>query len=324
MLGGQQKRFTKNIQVTATFDDVSGLKVGNNVWFSGVKIGTVRTLRFIGNSQVEVGMNIEEKSAHFIRKDAKATISSEGFIGNKLVMLVGGTTRFPTIEDGDRLQTEAALSADQIMETLQENNQNLLKVTTDFTSLMNRIKQGKGTIGAILMDSVMANNVRATVANLQRTSTNAAQVSGSLNQYAAKLNTRGTLANDLVTDTAIMARLRTSANQIQQATSTAVTMANNLEQTTEKVNRKIDNPNSPLGVLLTDESTARSLKGTIRNMESSTQKLDENMEALQHNFLFRGFFRKRAKEQEQQEKNRTRPATQTAVQQTVDTMGVQK
>jgi phospholipid/cholesterol/gamma-HCH transport system substrate-binding protein len=47
ILGGQQKRFVRTIRVNAVFDNVAGLKVGNNVWFSGVKIGTVKAMNFL-------------------------------------------------------------------------------------------------------------------------------------------------------------------------------------------------------------------------------------------------------------------------------------
>lgn len=48
-LGAQQKAFVKSISVTSVFDDVGGLQTGNNVWFSGVKIGTVKRSIFMGN-----------------------------------------------------------------------------------------------------------------------------------------------------------------------------------------------------------------------------------------------------------------------------------
>jgi phospholipid/cholesterol/gamma-HCH transport system substrate-binding protein len=37
------------------------------------------------------------------------------------------------------------------------------------------------------------------------------------------------------------------------------------------------------------------------NLETSSQKLDENMEALQHNFLLKGFFKKKAKREAKQQ-----------------------
>ena len=79
-LGGQKKTFEKKVAVKAVFSDVGGLQEGNNVWFSGVKIGTIKKMNFTPNSQVEVIMSIESKAQQYIKKDAKAKISSEGFI----------------------------------------------------------------------------------------------------------------------------------------------------------------------------------------------------------------------------------------------------
>jgi len=37
VLGTQQNKFSKSLKIHTYFHDVKGLKVGNNVWFSGVK-----------------------------------------------------------------------------------------------------------------------------------------------------------------------------------------------------------------------------------------------------------------------------------------------
>ena len=65
----------------------------------------------------------------------------------------------------------------------------------------------------------------------------------------------------------------------------------NLKATSEKLNNK----DNVAGVLLNDPQAAASVKGTLSNLQTSSQKLDEDLEALQHNFLLRGFFRKKAK-----------------------------
>ena len=39
------------------------------------------------------------------------------------------------------------------------------------------------------------------------------------------------------------------------------------------------------------------IKITLQNLQSGTKKLDEDLEALQHNFLLRGFFRKKARDE---------------------------
>lgn len=293
VLGGQQKRFTKSIKIMAVFKDVAGLKTGNNVWFSGVKIGTVRRVSFFGSSQVEVDMNIEQSAQEYIRKDASATISSDGLIGNKIVVIMGGTTSQPEVEEGDRIKTVAALSSDQILETLQENNQNLLRVTNDFKALVGNIRRGKGTVGAVLTDQQVAENFKAAMQNLERASENTATVTRSVTQFAAKLNTKGSLANELVTDTTVFRRLSRSAARLEGVAGTADQTVANLNRASEKLN----NTNSPLGILLTDQETATNLRTTLRNLSQGTVLLNEDLKAAQNNILLRGFFKKRAKDE---------------------------
>jgi phospholipid/cholesterol/gamma-HCH transport system substrate-binding protein len=124
-IGNLHSTFVKKIHVTAIFEDVNGLQAGNNVWFSGVKIGTVNKLSFYGKSQVRVIIKIDEKSQQYVRKDAKVKISTDGLIGNKIVVIYGGTSLASPVEDGDTLGIEASVSSEEMMTTLQENNRNL-------------------------------------------------------------------------------------------------------------------------------------------------------------------------------------------------------
>ena len=89
-LGGQQKTLSKGIKINAIFDDVQGLKAGNNVWFSGVKVGTINKVTFVGPAQVEVSMNIVQETQQYIHRNATARISSDGLIGNKIIVLDKG------------------------------------------------------------------------------------------------------------------------------------------------------------------------------------------------------------------------------------------
>lgn len=90
VLGTQQNKFSKNLVITTFFKDVKGLKVGNNVWFSGVKVGIIKEITFQSIDDVKVVMHIEEKSSEFIREDVNAKLGSDGLIGNAIVSLVGG------------------------------------------------------------------------------------------------------------------------------------------------------------------------------------------------------------------------------------------
>ena len=311
VLGGQESKFVKHIRLTTVFNDVSGLQIGNNVWFSGVKIGTVRAINFVGASQVEVSMNIEKEAQKYLRKNSLATLGSDGLIGNRLVVLSGGSAPEANVETGDRLQSRSSLSSEAIMETLQENNKNLLKVTSDVKVIVEKIVKGEGVAGAILTDPVLANKFQNVVTDLQSASSRAAKVSNSLADFSAKLNNKGSLANELVTDTAVFKSLKSSMARLNQASAAATETVNNVRQTTERLEAKLNAKNTPAGMLLNDEETATRLKNTLRNLEGSSVKLEEDLEAVQHNFLLRGYFKKKAKNSAKQKEEAQK---QTSVQ----------
>ncbi len=291
VLGGQQKSFVKSLRVNAVFNDIGGLKAGNNVWFSGVKIGTVKTIKFYGKSQVEVSMSIEQSAQQYIRKDASAKLSSDGLIGNKLIVIFGGNPKTAEIEDGDILQVQKDLSTDDIMKTLQENNENLIGITTNFKKLSTDIVQGKGTAGALLADSTLANGFRAIVLNLQKTTRTSAQLAGQLGVFASKLNTKGGLADKVMTDTVVFSKLQATADQLQKTAGNASVITDNLT----KASNKLNSTDNAMGLLLNDAKTANQVKTTMDNLQQSSQKLNDDLEAVQHNFLLRGFFKKKEK-----------------------------
>lgn len=288
MVGNLHDTFKSKMKIVSLFDDVNGLKKGNNVWFSGVKIGTVSNLRFYGKSQVEVSMNIETKTQQYIRKDAKVKISSDGFIGNKILIIYGGTSQSGEVQEGDTLSVEKTFSSDDMINTLQENNKNFLAITNDFKTISKKLAAGEGTIGKLLNDNAVYNNIDAATASLQLASAKAQLLIGSLAEFSTGLNKKGTLANELTTDTTVFKSVKISVMQLQQIADTAKIFITNLKIAG-------NNPNTTLGVLLHDEATGSRIKETIKNLESSSQKLDEDLEAAKHNILLRGYFKKKAK-----------------------------
>ncbi len=288
MVGNLHNTFKRKMPIVALFEDVGGLQLGNNVWFSGVKIGTVTNLKFYGNSQVEVGMKIETKAQQYIRKDAKIKLSTDGLIGNKILVIYGGSAKSDEVQEGDTLEVEKTFSSDDMINTLQENNKNLLAITTDFKTISKKIVGGEGTVGKLLGDNSVYDNINAATASLQNASAKAQQMMNSLSAFSEGLNTKGTLANELSTDTVVFNSLKASVLQLQQMADTANVFITNL-------NAAGSNSKTTVGVLLHDEEAGTHLKETLKNLETSSKKLDEDLEAAQHNFLLRGFFKSRDK-----------------------------
>ncbi|QBR12608.1 MlaD family protein [Sphingobacterium sp. CZ-2] len=293
VLGTQQNKFSKNLTVTTYFKDVKGLKVGNNVWFSGVKVGIIKEISFESVENVKVVLNVEEKSSQFIRKDVIATLSSDGLIGNAIISLVGGSEAFPQIEDNDVIKSGVSGGMDAMLATLQVNNENLLEITKNFALLSKQILDGKGTVGALMTDDEIANNLKKTVVSLNGTMTTANAAVNNLLTLSQKLNNNEGLIHDLTTDKEVFASLRQSAAQLQGVTQTASALMANLNETTARLNDK----DNAIGVLTNDPEAANEIKQILRNLNMGSAKLDENMEALQSNFLLRGFFKKKAKEE---------------------------
>ena len=301
-LGSQHKTFERSITVKTFFENVNGLQKGNNVWFSGVKVGTIRRVNLKENGQVEVEMNIEEVSVKFIPKDVKAKLSSDGLIGNKIIEIYGGTPKGAKIEEGDIVGSDKLLSTDAMMKTLSKNNDNILAITNDFKLISSRIAAGKGSIGKLLTDETMVDQLNATTNILKRASENLEKLSANVSAYTAKLNNKGSLANDLVTDTVIFTKLRATVSQLQNVADSSQTVIANLKTTGNIINTGLNNKSTPAGMLLNDEQSANKIKTTLQNLQSASKKLDEDLEALQHNFLLRGFFKKKAKQDKENSK----------------------
>jgi phospholipid/cholesterol/gamma-HCH transport system substrate-binding protein len=290
-LGSQSKSFSKSVNIRAVFDDVAGLKKGNSVWFSGVKVGSISDIKFVGAGQVDVDMKIDEASQPYIHRNAGVHIGSDGLIGNKIIVIDGGTPQAPVIQEGDVLQSEKMTSTDDIMKTLQQNNQNLLSITGDFKLLSRKILQGKGTVGTLMADSLMAIQLRNAMRNLEAATGSAARMAVQLDKFSRTVNTKGGLADKLFTDTTTFNKLTATAEQFQQSAKNAATVTDNLIKATNKFN---SNDNT-IGILLNDPTAARQVRSTLDNLQQSSVKLNDNMLALQSNFFLKGFFKKREK-----------------------------
>ncbi len=288
LIGDLHKTFEQKVEVVSIFNDVAGLQKGNNVWLSGVKVGTISSITFNGKSKVKVNILIDTEVRQYVPSNSKVKISSDGFIGNKILVIFGGTDDVACVKDGDTLEVEEAHSSEEMINTLRKSNDNILAITNDFRILSKRLVDGEGTAGKFFSDNSVYANINASTASLQKVLNEAQVVMSSLKAISSNLNKEGTLVNELTTDTVMFASIKNSVMQLQQVSSAATELTKNL-------NQKINDSNSSMGILLNDKESGTNLKETIKNLNSSTKKLDEDLEALQHNMFFKKYFKKKAK-----------------------------
>lgn len=292
MVGNLHDTFKRKITVLTYFEDVNGLQAGNNIWFSGLKVGTVKDIHFHSRAQVEVTMRIDVKAQEFIHKDAKVKLSTDGLIGNKILVIYGGSGAFEQIQEGDTLGVEKAVSQEEVLKILQESNKNLLSITTDFKSISKKAASGEGTIGKLLNDNSLYDNANLAIRSIQQMTVKGQQMLNNLNTYSAQLNKEGTLANDLVTDTVVFNSIRQFTERLKQIADTTSVLVTQLKTISNDTTTSI-------GVLLHDKEEGARLKETLKNLESSSKKLDEDLEAAQYSWPLKKGIKKMEKDGKQ-------------------------
>jgi phospholipid/cholesterol/gamma-HCH transport system substrate-binding protein len=167
-VGERQQLFTNTFHINAVFSDIRGLEVGDNVRFSGINVGIISGINQVTDSTVNVDMLIEEHTRKFMKKNVIAEITSDGLMGNKIVSIVPGTPGKKELDDDDTIETTQPVSMEDILLKLKITTDNAANISSDLSAMMLNIREGKGTIGKLVMDSILAQNVAQALVNIKQ------------------------------------------------------------------------------------------------------------------------------------------------------------
>jgi phospholipid/cholesterol/gamma-HCH transport system substrate-binding protein len=170
IIGKQKNLFNPVFKINSTFYNVSGLQVGNNVRFSGINVGTVNNITIINDSTVSVEMLIRKNVRQFIKADCEVAIGSEGLIGDRLLIITQGSTEAPLVNEGQQLVSKEPVEMDAIMSSIQITADNAAIISGQVAEIMIQINSGNGTLGRLIKDSTIAENLNQTVNNLKKSS----------------------------------------------------------------------------------------------------------------------------------------------------------
>jgi phospholipid/cholesterol/gamma-HCH transport system substrate-binding protein len=168
LLGRQNNLFNPVFKLSCMFKNVSGLQVGNNVRFSGINVGTVDNIIIVNDSTVQVDMLIKTSVKPFIKEDSKVIITSEGLIGDRLLSITQGSPDAPSVHEGQQLDTNEPIETNTIMTGLQVTIENTEVITGELAEIMYKINNGRGTLGRLIQDSTLADNLTQTIVNLKK------------------------------------------------------------------------------------------------------------------------------------------------------------
>jgi phospholipid/cholesterol/gamma-HCH transport system substrate-binding protein len=274
IIGKQQNLFNPVFRVTTNFFNVSGVQVGNNVRFSGISVGTVDNIRIINDSTVQVDLLIRKDVQQFIKADSQASIGSEGIIGDRIIIITQGSNSSPIAEDGQHISSKEPIETDDIMKSLQTTAGHAEVITLQLAEVMLNINSGKGMLGRLIQDSTIAENINETIENFKKSS-------------------EGLDETIEITKENVFAFMES----LQKTAAKTEVASNELGE----IMTKINNGEGAIGLLLKDTVMVNNIDETIINLKESSIGLNENMEALKHNFLFRGYYRRQAKEEAKEE-----------------------
>lgn len=290
-VGNKQNLFGNTSNLKAVFGNVSGLQVGNNVRYAGMDIGTVKSIEMVNDTTINVSMAIEDKMLTHIKKDAIATIGSDGLVGNMIVNIIPGKGNAQAVVAGDVLQSYSRASTDEMLKTLDVTNKNAALLTADLLKITNEINQGKGTVGVLLKDSLMSKDLKETIYNLKETTHGTAESVANLNKMILSLNQEDNVIG-LLKDKDVALKMKNIITNLEKSSGEIDKVVTNLNATV--VN--IKDGKGALNYLSNDENLVKKIDSTMTNLNDASTKLNENLEALKHNFLFKGYFKKQAKE----------------------------
>jgi phospholipid/cholesterol/gamma-HCH transport system substrate-binding protein len=276
LLGNKDALFKSTFTVKTYFKNIEGLRNGAVVRLSGIDVGSVKSIEIADDTtgRIEVSMRLITDIERFIRKDTKASIETEGLVGNKVIILQIGTSASEQVKDGGVIQSKEPLGFAAIIEETQGIMEYTKEMTKNLSEIVGRVNRGEGSIGKLLNDEELYNNATQLTLSADK-SLNA--ITSELEEVTEIFKELGSGVKDVV-------------NNVNLVVVDVDTIISGIKQ-----------GKGMLGSLVAEKSDYDSLlKATLNNVQKiaedgklAASRLAENMEALKHNWLFKSYFEER-------------------------------
>ncbi|MFV8333457.1 MlaD family protein [Flavobacterium sp. GSP14] len=192
-VGKQKNLFGSTFELTAKFNSVNGLDVGNNVRFSGINIGTVEEIEFLTDTSVVIKLVIKEEVRKYIKKDAIASISSDGLMGDKVLIISSGKNSNVIVEDNDNIASKQAIEMDDLMVSVKKSVDNAGVITAELAQFSSSMNNGNGALSRLVSDEEFGNSIKKMVINLENSS-------NEFSKFTVKMNNGKGALSKLVSD----------------------------------------------------------------------------------------------------------------------------
>jgi phospholipid/cholesterol/gamma-HCH transport system substrate-binding protein len=291
MIGKNRNLFGDTYQLKARFENVQGLVVGNNVRFAGIQAGTVIKIDILNDTAIEVSMIIDTEMQSIIRKNALASISTDGLVGNKVVNIVPSGLPGPLATEGDILVAKKAVATEEMLQILNNTNNDIAFIVDNLKTTAQRINNSTALWG-ILNDKSIPNDLSISVANIRSATGNAGNMINDLQAIVADIKKGEGSIGVLLKDSSFAMNLNQAVLKMKTVADEADSLMNEITIIVSGVQKDLKTGKGPANALLRDSSIMIKINATLDNIQNGTDGFNQNMEALKHNILFRGYFRK--------------------------------
>ena len=188
LVGRQKNLFGSTFRLNAQFKTVSGLKVGNNVRFAGITVGTVDEITLITDTSVEVHLLIKKEVQKFIKSDASVGIGSDGLMGDKVITIMPGTFTKNPVKDGDMVVSRKAIEMEDVMSSVKTSVDNAGIITAQLAQFSYKMNNGNGALSKLMTDQEFSQNIKNTLVHLQTSSSEFAKFTAKMNNGKGALS----------------------------------------------------------------------------------------------------------------------------------------
>lgn len=294
MIGKNEHLFGATYTLKARFADAQGLVEGNNVRFSGINVGTVKEIKIQDDAVIVITMVIDEKMLPVIRKNAMVSIGTEGLVGNKVINITPAKEPDAPAVEGDLLATKEAIDTDGMLETLYNTNNDVAVIAAELKATVQRINSS--ALWSLVDDKSIPADLKTSIAHIRTATGNAAVLAGNLNSIIADAKNGKGSVGMLLKDTSFAVNIGEALTRIRSASEAADSLTNELNKTAAAIHKSITSGDGTVHALLNDPAIVKKLNASLDNIQKGTDGFNQNMEALKHNFLLRGYFRKQEKQ----------------------------
>jgi phospholipid/cholesterol/gamma-HCH transport system substrate-binding protein len=300
MIGKNRNLFGNTYVLKARFENIQGLVAGNNVRFSGIQAGTVKKVKILSDTVIEVTMIIETKMKSIIRKNAIASIGTDGLVGNKVINIVPARQPAALAEEGDILVAKKAVSTDEMLQTLYKTNNDVAVIAENLKTTVLGINNSNA-LWSLLNDKSIPQDVKVAVANIRSATGKAGIMVDNLNGIVANVKSGKGSAGAILTDTSFAKNLNEAILKIKTVGDEADALAAEISKVVKGIQQDVNTGKGTANALLKDSVLTMKLNASLENIQRGTDGFNQNMEALKHNFLLRGYFRKLEKQKKKEE-----------------------